>query len=380
METKQLETKRLETCIKARIPVLLWGPPGVGKTAVVEQVAAGLGAGFVPLAVSTRPPEDFSGLPVPRSEGGVSQEPMSWIVRALREAEKNQEGCIVLLDEFSCCPPATQAALLSLVQSRYCGDTHIPQSVAFVAAGNPVDQAADGWELPAPTISRWVHLDWPCPTVEEWTEWLTSQSVRPEDEGSPWAGSAGAHVRGLVAGFLSRSRSSLMGSPTPSDNGRARPYPCPRSWENAARLMSMSAESNEVQEDLVRGAIGHGAATEFLSWVRESDLPDPEELLRDPSSWSVPKGRADRALATLLGAVGALDANPTQDRYSSATDLIISAVDAGMTGVAVVAANQMFNLPSTKPLEVPRQVGRVWAVARSAKDLGLTGNARKGAA
>ncbi len=132
----------LRASITARVPVLLWGAPGIGKTAIIEQLAHDMGMGFVPLAVSTRMAEDFSGLPVPGPDG-VRQEPLSWLRRAIRLAETHPNGCIVLLDEFSCAPQSVQAALLSLIQSRYCGDTAIPRSVAFVAAANPVDQAAD---------------------------------------------------------------------------------------------------------------------------------------------------------------------------------------------------------------------------------------------
>lgn len=355
--------------IEARIPILLWGPPGVGKTAVVEQIASELDAGYVPIAVATRLAEDFSGLPVPR-EDGVVQEPLSWVRRAISLANERKGGCIVLLDEFSCAPGATQAALLSLVQSRYCGETEIPREVAFVAAANPIDQAADGWELPAPTVSRWIHLDWPSPTVEEWVKWLTTSSVRPEDRNTAWSKKPGQQARALVSGYLMRSPSSLNGKVPAGTSNRAEPYPCSRSWEHAARLMAVAPD--ELTRDmLVAGAVGNGVAAEFAGWLREADLPNPEELLKDPDAWVAPKGRADRVVATLLSVVGALERNATQDRYDGTLAICLAAKDQGFPGAAVIAVSAALSTKAVSHLDTPSRLREMSEVATVAESLGL---------
>lgn len=370
----------LEAAVTARIPALLWGPPGVGKTAQVEALAQRLGMGFVPVAVSTRPPEDFSGLPVPGPDG-VRQEPMSWLVRALGLAHVRSSGCMVLLDEFSCATPGTQAALLSLVQSRYCGDTVIPRGVAFVAAANPVDQAADGWELPLPTISRWLHLSWPAPTVDEWVDWLITGSTRPDDHvDGVWRDIPGQRARALLSGFLYRSPSSLAPVLAQRERGDSRPYPCPRSWEHACRGTAQVIPATgdlgphlALVEVIVEGCVGRGAAVELCGWLREADLPDPEELLRAPTSWQVPRGRADRALASLAGVAGALGAQPTQPRYDAAIELCAVAAEAGMAGVAVIGAKGVKNAVKDCGLKYPLAFARLAPVIAAASRLCVEG-------
>ena len=54
---------------------------------------------------------------------------------------------LLFLDELSTAPPAVQAALLRVVLERVVGDLTLPDEVAVVAAANPPDQAADGWDL-----------------------------------------------------------------------------------------------------------------------------------------------------------------------------------------------------------------------------------------
>ena len=359
------ELKALRAAITARVPVLLWGSPGIGKTAIVEAIAAELGAGFVAVSCPTRPPEDFSGLPVPR-ESGVVQEPMSWLRRAIQLGQERPGGCIVLLDEIGSAPPATQAALLALVQSRYCGDTAVPTSVAWVAAANPTSQAADGWELPPPTVSRWIHVSWPSPTASEWTDWLAAQS---------WGGPAGSKARALVAGFLQRRPSAIIAAPAEATRaGQAVPYPCPRSWEAATRLLA-AQDDEETRDLLLSAALGPGVSAELSTWLRESDLPDPEAVLRAPESWQPDRARADRTIATLLAVAGAVAERPTQQRYEGAVAVAVRAADAGQSGVAVVALRVLVSSPRIRDASLRAPV----ALARFGQVLGLIEQAEKGA-
>ena len=67
---------------------------------------------------------------------------------------------LLFLDELSTAPPAVQAALLRVVLERIVGDLTLPTDVAVVAAANPPEQAADGWDLSAPLANRLCHLNW----------------------------------------------------------------------------------------------------------------------------------------------------------------------------------------------------------------------------
>ncbi len=136
----------LSIAIQARIPVLAWGPPGVGKTATITAVAEALGLPVEVVIASVREPSDFAGLPVIRDDG-VRMEPPAW-ARRLAAAGRG----IVFFDEVSTAPPAVQAALLRVVLDRVVGDLALPSGVAIVAAANPPEQAAGGWDLSPPGL------------------------------------------------------------------------------------------------------------------------------------------------------------------------------------------------------------------------------------
>lgn len=152
----QLEA--LTLAVAADLPVLLWGEPGIGKTAALTQLAAALDLPLTTVIASVHEPSDFSGLPVvgddPATQG-VPMAPPDWAVRLVRAGQG-----LLFLDELSTAPPAVQAALLRLVLERRIGALRLPPGVRIVAAANPRSSAADGWELSPPLANRFVHLQW----------------------------------------------------------------------------------------------------------------------------------------------------------------------------------------------------------------------------
>jgi hypothetical protein len=85
----------------------------------------------------------------------------------------------------------------------------------------------------------------------------------------------------------------------------------------AARLLAAAVAagaSDEVQSILVRGAVGDGAGVEFLTWLTEMDLPDPEAVLADPDAFTLPE-RGDRAYAVLSAVAAAIAADATEARW-----------------------------------------------------------------
>ena len=102
------------TPLLAGIPTIYWGPPGVGKTAWLRQVASTLNLRVETLIGSCMDPTDILGFPVKGDKG------VSW---ALPEWWMNlEEGGVLYLDELSCSPPAVQAAMLRLVGERSAHD------------------------------------------------------------------------------------------------------------------------------------------------------------------------------------------------------------------------------------------------------------------
>ena len=321
-------------CVSARIPALLWGDPGQGKTAAIES-ARGSGWHVETLIISHYEPSDFAGLPI-LVDGRVELAPPAWAVRL-----RAHEGpAIAFFDEFSTASPALQAAALRPLTHHEVGALHLPETVSFLAAANPADVAAAGWELAAPTASRFVHLDWELP-LEVYAEALVTGVWpampvygRPADLAERLM-----EQRVLVSGFL-RARSSQLSSIPRTAIDRGKAFPTPRTWDYTARLVGL-ARAVDAPEPVVRllvaGCVGSAAAHEFLAWTAAQDLPDSRAILDDPTGpWFV-GARADHVYVTLQGVVGTALQAKDPDAWSAAVVACCTAADQAGVDPAVPA-------------------------------------------
>jgi len=339
----------LGIAVAARVPVLLWGAPGTGKTSAVKALADGMNSPLETVIASIREPSDFGGLPIV-VDGGVRFAPPGW---ARRLAEMG-EG-ILFLDEISTAPPAVQAALLRVVLERTVGDLDLPEGIAVVAAANPPEQAADGWDLSAPLANRFCHLDW---NVEATlvAAGIAGGFPAPRVPVLPggWENDA-AEAKGLVAAFLG-VRPPLACLPPTDAVMAGRGWPSPRTWEMVVRLWSAASAagaSEQARGLLIRGCVGDGAGVEFLAWAKEMDLPDPEAVLADPDSFELPE-RGDRAYAALSSVAAAVVANNTVARWHAGWKVLGTAGESAPDVAAVAARILAANRPegATAPPEV----------------------------
>src|ERR1700678_1067589 len=327
-----IAVEALGVAVAARVPVLLWGAPGTGKTSAIRAMAEAMGLPCETVISSIREPSDFAGLPIVAGDS-VRFAPPMW-ARRLADAGHG----LLFLDELSTAPPAVQAALLRVVLERAVGDLTLPDEVAVVAAANPPEQAADGWDLSAPLANRLCHLSWeadPRAVADGLAGGWTAPSVPLIPDGMQ---AEEILSRGLVAAFL-HVRPALVCAPPTDAASAGRGWPSPRTWEMAARLMAAgnaAGRSDEARSALVRGAVGDGAGVEFLAWLIEMDLPDPEEVLADPASFRLPE-RGDRAYAALAAVAAAVAADPTPERWTPGWQVLGLAADAA-PDVAAVAA------------------------------------------
>ena len=306
----------LGICVSARIPVLLWGNPGEGKTAVGESARA-QGWHVETLIVSHYEPSDFAGLPVVAPHGSVELAPPGWATRLAAVAGPS----IAFFDEFSTASPALQAAALRPLTHYEVGSLQLPHTVSFVAAANPADVAAAGWELAAPTASRFVHLDWALP-VEVYAECTVTGDwpALPVYAAVPDLATRLERERVLVAGFL-RIRDSQL-SVIPKDAAaRGRAFPTPRTWDYAARLSAHAqavAGSKTVRRLLVAGCLGEAVAHEYLAWSDAQDLGDPEAMLADVPGFDPTGLRPDRAYVLLQSVLAAVSRKQSVERWTAA--------------------------------------------------------------
>lgn len=123
----------------------------------------------------------------------------------------------------------------------------------------------------------------------------------------------------------------------------------------AARLAAAAESTGDggARALLVRGAIGDGPGVEFLTWLAEADLPDPETALADPDSFVLPE-RGDRAYAALTSIAAAASANPAGGRWEAGWQ-IFGRVGQQVPDVAAAAARTLARArPSGAP--IPEEV------------------------
>ncbi|MEU5974759.1 MoxR family ATPase [Streptomyces sp. NPDC047315] len=356
-----VQLEALTLAVAADLPVLLWGEPGIGKTAALTQLAEALELPLTTVIASVHEPSDFSGLPVVGDDPAVQGVPMAppdWAVRLVRAGRG-----LLFLDELSTAPPAVQAALLRLVLERRIGSLRLPSGVRIVAAANPRSSAADGWELSPPLANRFVHLQWTHDheVVVRGLGGTWPRATLPQLD--PEALSQAVDLaRRAVCGLLA-VRPPLVHRLPQQETGRGGPWPSPRSWEMALRLIAFATaagSSREVLSLLVRGAVGDGPGLEMLACLDRMDLPDPEALLADPSGAVLPE-RGDRRQAALDGVVAAVRNRPDKSRWDAAWALLVRALETGAPDLVVVPATTLAALRQ-QDWEVPESIERLAGV------------------
>ncbi|KOU21242.1 ATPase AAA [Streptomyces sp. WM6372] len=352
----QLEA--LTLAVAADLPVLLWGEPGIGKTAALTQLAASLDLPLTTVIASVHEPSDFSGLPIigdDPAQHGVPMAPPDWAVRLVRAGRG-----LLFLDELSTAPPAVQAALLRLVLERRIGALRLPPGVRIVAAANPRSSAADGWELSPPLANRFVHL-----------QWTHDHDVVVRGLGGTWPRAtlprldptvlphAVDHARRAVCGLLAARPTLVHRLPT-GETRRGGPWPSPRSWEMTLHLIAFATaagSSRDVLSLLVRGTVGDGPGLELLAALDRMELPDPEELLADPAAAALPE-RGDLRQAVLDGVVEAVRGRPEKARWDAAWALLVRALETGAPDLVVVPATALAAL-RREEWDVPEAIERL---------------------
>ncbi|MFB7851332.1 AAA family ATPase [Streptomyces sp. NPDC056053] len=351
----------LTLAVAADLPVLLWGQPGIGKTAALTRLAESLDLPLTTVIASVHEPSDFSGLPVvgdDPAEQGVPMAPPDWAVRLVRAGRG-----LLFLDELSTAPPAVQAALLRLVLERRVGALRLPSGVRIVAAANPRSSAADGWELSPPLANRFVHL-----------QWTHDHEVVVRGLGGTWPRAtlprldpgrlpqAVDFARRAVCGLLT-GRPALVHRLPSGETHRGGAWPSPRSWDMTLRLIAFATaagSSRDVLSLLVRGTVGDGPGLELLAALDRMDLPDPETLLADPAGAELPE-RGDLRQAALDGAVAAVRNRPEKSRWDAAWALLVRALEDGAPDVVVVPATTLASLRQ-EDWDVPESIERLAGV------------------
>ncbi len=272
----------LIVAVRAGVPVLLWGPPGEGKSRSVETLAEAMGWHSETVVGSIREASDFAGLPERTPEGIVLHAPR-WAHRCAAA-----DRAILFLDELTTATPPVQAAMLRVVLDREVGDLRLPETVSIVAAANPPDQAADGYELAPPLANRFCHL-WFQADLDVWAEglvddWSTPIEIRVRAEAEESDRDAvRARWNQDITRFL-RDHPSAFRTEVTAETGSGA-WASPRTWHLAARLgaeADLAGVGPSVTALLLAGTVGEGMALEFLDHrERQLDYRSLRVLVED---------------------------------------------------------------------------------------------------
>ena len=326
----------MQILLAAGIPVLLWGDPGTGKTHTIEAFAQQAGWETVSVIASIHDPTDFAGLPV-RTEAGVVFEPPAW---ARRTAQAGGVS-LVFFDEVNTAVPATQNALMRVVLEGRVGDLHLGAGVRFAAAANPPQHNSAAWDLSAPLANRFAHLDWPV-SYRDWKAgylggWPDPAPLHIDADAVDPHGLE--MVKWMQASFLATRPALVCEVPDSTTNMRG--WPSPRSWERLAECLAIAdtaQTTDEVRLLVASALVGDGAAAEYLSYLRNLDLPDPAELLAHPAGFAELQ-RSDQQLAALDAVVAAAAEDPK--RWRDAFRVCIVAASCGAPDIAASAAMRL---------------------------------------
>jgi hypothetical protein len=234
-----------------KVPVFLWGPPGIGKSSIVAQIAREAGIGFIDLRLSLLDPTDLRGIPFFNAKNDTA----IWAPPAFLP-DGSQEREILFLDELNTAAPMVQASAYQLILDRKIGEYRLPDGWAIIAAGNRESDRGVVFRMAAPLANRFVHLEMEA-NVEDWRNWAIK-----------------ADIDTSIIAYISHRPDALF-----VFNAESRSFATPRTWAYVNDIMASKPEDDLVMP-MVSGAIGEELAASYLGFrLVASQLPDLDAIM-----------------------------------------------------------------------------------------------------
>lgn len=239
------------------LPVFIWGPPGIGKSALVQAFAESVGLPCVSLLGSQLAPEDIIG--VPQIVDGRSRFcPPTIIAR--------DEPYCLFLDELNACSHEVQKAFYSLILDRRVGEFRLPEGTIVIGAGNRTEDAAITRPLSSALVNRLVHVQLRA-SARDWLD---------------WAGGAGVHE--LVVSYVTQRSDHLWSKPPKHEE----PFSTPRAWDMLSRALHAYGPDITLDEIkvLASGLLTPAHAQQFAAFAKLRERAhDLSAILKGDRGW-----------------------------------------------------------------------------------------------
>jgi len=249
--------KSLLKAFKVKRPLFLWGPPGIGKSELVEGIARELGGLMIDLRLGQMEPTDIRGIPFYNKDIGK----MDWappVELPDEEMSKDYPIVVLFLDELNSAAPSVQSAAYQLILNRRIGKYKLPDNVVMVAAGNRESDKGVTYRMPTPLANRFIHQEMKV-DFASWQEWAVNNRIHKD-----------------VVGYLSFAKQDLYDFDAKS---ASRAFATPRSWTFVSQLLD-EGDDDDTTMNLIAGTVGEGLAVKFMAHKKVAGrMPNPTDIL-----------------------------------------------------------------------------------------------------
>ena len=266
-KTVELLAKAYCTVISGGLPLrtvpsaMLWGPPGIGKSQAVRQLAAeiseqtGKATHITDVRLLLFNPIDLRGIPTANADKTLAV----WLRPQIFQMDDSDDTVnILFLDEISAAPQSVQAAAYQITLDRTVGEHRLPENCIVIAAGNRVTDKSVAYKMPKALANRLLHI-----AIEDsfvsWKKWAVANGINSK-----------------VTGFLTFRQNELMCFDASADDLA---FATPRSWEMVSNILNHVSDDVDEVFPLIAGLVGTGAATELRTWSKVyRELPSIQDI------------------------------------------------------------------------------------------------------
>jgi len=243
--------RQLRKSIRLKRPAMIWGPPGLGKSDIVKQIAIEQNRPVIDIRLLLKEASDLRGIPFynPKTNKMEYAHPSEL-------PDDPDSSAIIFLDEINAAPKMVMGAALQWVLDRKIGEYHLPPNCALLAAGNRESDRAVAVSMPSALANRLVHFElmrW----FPDWQKWAYENGIHPD-----------------VVGYLSAKEDDLFQF---NPRSASRGFQTPRTWSFVSEALwdeefteEMSPQQDEDLLKWIAGCVGDAAALRFMAVLRHT--------------------------------------------------------------------------------------------------------------